>query len=142
MQLSEEQLCQIEKNRRAALLRLASRNVPVPVGESWRRHIGTEFAKPYFTKVSDPTQYQTLAKQQRADEVKEQDFFLFWFLFVQLMSFVTMERKCSTVYPSLEQVFYWTTLCAIEDVSSIMCVKRKRHEWISVHTNDCIWVDR
>lgn len=87
MQLSEEQLCQIEKNRRAALQRLASRNVPVPVGESWRRHIGTEFAKPYFTK---------------------------------LMSFVTIERKCSTVYPSLEQVFYWTTLCAIEDVKVVI----------------------
>jgi len=54
MQLSEEQLHQIEQNRRAALERLARRNVPVPVGESWRRQIGTEFAKPYFTKVSDP----------------------------------------------------------------------------------------
>lgn len=60
MQLSEEQLHQIEQNRRAALERLASRNVPVPVGESWRRQIGTEFTKPYFTKVSE-TQYETLS---------------------------------------------------------------------------------
>uniref|UniRef100_A0A673HV31 Uracil-DNA glycosylase n=1 Tax=Sinocyclocheilus rhinocerous TaxID=307959 RepID=A0A673HV31_9TELE len=87
MQLSEEQLHQIEQNRRAALERLASRNVPVPVGESWRRQIGTEFTKPYFTK---------------------------------LMSFVTMERKCFTVYPSPEQVFYCTTLCAIEDVKVVI----------------------
>uniref|UniRef100_A0A8C2L9M7 Uracil-DNA glycosylase n=1 Tax=Cyprinus carpio TaxID=7962 RepID=A0A8C2L9M7_CYPCA len=87
MQLSEEQLHQIEKNRRAALERLASRNVPVPVGESWRRQIGTEFTKPYFTK---------------------------------LMSFVTMERKCFTVYPSPEQLFYCTTLCAIEDVKVVI----------------------
>jgi len=36
------------------------------------------------------------------------------------MSFVTMERKCFTVYPSPEQVFYWTTLSAIEDVSSLI----------------------
>lgn len=61
MQLSEEQLHQIEQNRRAALERLASRNVPVPVGESWRRQIGTEFTKPYFTKVSN-TQYETSQK--------------------------------------------------------------------------------
>lgn len=53
MQLSMEQLQQIEQNRRAALERLAIRNVPVPVGESWRREIGTEFTKPYFTKVND-----------------------------------------------------------------------------------------
>lgn len=63
MQLSEEQLHQIEQNRRAALERLARRNVPVPVGESWRKKIGTEFTKPYFTKVSD-TQCETLSKQQ------------------------------------------------------------------------------
>ncbi|KTG37892.1 hypothetical protein cypCar_00006135 [Cyprinus carpio] len=87
MQLSEEQLHQIEQNRCAALKRLASRNVPVLVGESWQRQIGTEFTKPYFTK---------------------------------LMSFVTMERKCFNVYPSPEQVFYCTTLCAIEEVKVVI----------------------
>uniref|UniRef100_A0A8C2CI62 Uracil-DNA glycosylase n=1 Tax=Cyprinus carpio TaxID=7962 RepID=A0A8C2CI62_CYPCA len=51
MQLSEEQLHQIEQNRCAALKQLASRNVPVLVGESWQRQIGTEFTKPYFTKL-------------------------------------------------------------------------------------------
>uniref|UniRef100_A0A9J8BRL0 Uracil DNA glycosylase n=1 Tax=Cyprinus carpio carpio TaxID=630221 RepID=A0A9J8BRL0_CYPCA len=85
--LSEEQLHQIEQNRCAALKRLASRNVPVLVGESWQRQIGTEFTKPYFTK---------------------------------LMSFVTMERKCFNVYPSPEQVFYCTTLCAIEEVKVVI----------------------
>uniref|UniRef100_A0A9J8BCV7 Uracil DNA glycosylase n=2 Tax=Cyprinus carpio TaxID=7962 RepID=A0A9J8BCV7_CYPCA len=36
------------------------------------------------------------------------------------MSFVTMERKCFNVYPSPEQVFYCTTLCAIEEVKVVI----------------------
>lgn len=62
MQLSMEQLQQIEQNRLAALERLALRNVPVPVGESWRREIGTEFTKPYFTKVCDARYNKALRK--------------------------------------------------------------------------------
>lgn len=68
MQLSVEQLQQIEQNRRTALERLAIRNVPVPVGESWRREIGTEFTKPYFTKVNDARYDEAL--QKRRTEVK------------------------------------------------------------------------
>ncbi|XP_066517670.1 uracil-DNA glycosylase isoform X2 [Hoplias malabaricus] len=49
--LSAKQLKQIEQNRLAALDRLAARNVPVPIGESWRKHIGDEFTKSYFTKL-------------------------------------------------------------------------------------------
>ncbi|XP_056601549.1 uracil-DNA glycosylase isoform X1 [Triplophysa dalaica] len=100
MQLSVEQLQQIEQNRRTALERLAIRNVPVPVGESWRREIGTEFTKPYFTK---------------------------------LMSFVTIERKCFTVYPSPEQVFMWTTLCAIEDVKVVILGQDPYHNLGQAH---------
>ncbi|KAI4875761.1 hypothetical protein NFI96_024263, partial [Prochilodus magdalenae] len=86
-QLSAEQLKQIEQNRRAALDRLFARNVPVPIGESWRKHIGDEFSKPYFIK---------------------------------LMKFVAEERKRFAVYPSPEQVFFWTNVCAFEDVKVVI----------------------
>ncbi|KAG7476728.1 hypothetical protein MATL_G00085820 [Megalops atlanticus] len=49
--LSPEQLDRIEKNRRAALERLAARNVPPGIGESWRKALGAEFGKPYFTTL-------------------------------------------------------------------------------------------
>ncbi|ELK31458.1 Uracil-DNA glycosylase [Myotis davidii] len=39
------------KNKAAALLRLAARNVPVGFGESWKKHLSGEFGKPYFIKV-------------------------------------------------------------------------------------------
>ncbi|XP_030643372.1 uracil-DNA glycosylase [Chanos chanos] len=86
-QLTSEQLKQIELNRRAALQRLATRNVPVPIGESWQRHIGAEFTKSYFTKLS---------------------------------SFVAEERKHFNIYPSPEQVFFWTHTCAAEDVKVVI----------------------
>ncbi|XP_058239645.1 uracil-DNA glycosylase isoform X2 [Hemibagrus wyckioides] len=75
--LTVEQLKQIEQKRHEALRRLAARNDPMPIGKSWHNHIGTEFAKPYFTK---------------------------------LMSFLTEERKHFTVYPSKDQVFFWTNV--------------------------------
>lgn len=50
--LSQEQLVRIQKNKAAALLRLAARNVPVGFGESWRKQLSGEFGKPYFIKVN------------------------------------------------------------------------------------------
>lgn len=50
--LSPEQLVRIQKNKAAALLRLAARNVPVGFGESWKKHLSGEFGKPYFIKVN------------------------------------------------------------------------------------------
>ncbi|XP_005340163.2 uracil-DNA glycosylase [Ictidomys tridecemlineatus] len=49
--LSQEQLVRIQRNKAAALLRLAARNVPVGFGESWRKPLGAEFGKPYFIKL-------------------------------------------------------------------------------------------
>lgn len=53
--LSPEQLIRIQRNKAAALLRLAARNVPVGFGESWKKHLSVEFRKPYFIKVSVKT---------------------------------------------------------------------------------------
>lgn len=50
--LSPEQLVRIQRNKAAALLRLAARNVPVGFGESWKKHLSGEFGKPYFIKVN------------------------------------------------------------------------------------------
>ncbi|XP_017350497.1 uracil-DNA glycosylase isoform X2 [Ictalurus punctatus] len=86
-QLTVEQLKRIEQKRHEAMRRLAARNDPMPIGESWSIHIGTEFGKPYFT---------------------------------ELMSFVTEERKHFTVYPSKEQVFFWTHVCAFEAVKVVI----------------------
>ncbi|XP_027023798.1 uracil-DNA glycosylase isoform X1 [Tachysurus fulvidraco] len=85
--LTVEQLKQIEQKRHEALRRLAARNDPMPIGESWHNHIRTEFTKPYFTK---------------------------------LMSFVADERKHFTVYPSKENVFFWTNVCAFEAVKVVI----------------------
>lgn len=49
--LSPEQLVRIQKNKAAALLRLAARNVPAGFGESWKKQLCGEFGKPYFIKV-------------------------------------------------------------------------------------------
>ncbi|XP_006750116.2 uracil-DNA glycosylase-like [Leptonychotes weddellii] len=49
--LSPEQLIRIQKNKAAALLRLAARNVPVGFGESWKKPLSAEFGKPYFIKL-------------------------------------------------------------------------------------------
>lgn len=49
--LSPEQLDRIERNKAAALLRLAARNVPPGLGESWKQQLRGEFGKPYFIKV-------------------------------------------------------------------------------------------
>lgn len=51
VQLTVEQLKQIEQKRQEALKRRFDRNELMPIGESWRKHIGSEFTKPYFTKV-------------------------------------------------------------------------------------------
>lgn len=49
--LSPEQLVRIQRNKAAALLRLAARNVPPGLGESWKQRLSAEFGKPYFIKV-------------------------------------------------------------------------------------------
>lgn len=49
--LSAEQLVRIQRNKAAALLRLAARNVPPGLGESWKQQLSGEFGKPYFVKV-------------------------------------------------------------------------------------------
>lgn len=49
--LSPEQLERIARNKAAALERLSSRRGPEGVGESWRRALGAEFNKQYFTSV-------------------------------------------------------------------------------------------
>ncbi|KAF7688752.1 uracil-DNA glycosylase isoform X1 [Silurus meridionalis] len=49
--LTVEQLKQIEQKRCEAMRRLAAHNDPMLIGESWHKHIETEFTKPYFTKL-------------------------------------------------------------------------------------------
>ncbi|XP_041058881.1 uracil DNA glycosylase a isoform X2 [Carcharodon carcharias] len=49
--LSPEQLSRIERNKQAALQRLAARNVPPGFGESWKRELLVEFSKPYFSRL-------------------------------------------------------------------------------------------
>ncbi|XP_006530347.1 uracil-DNA glycosylase isoform X1 [Mus musculus] len=49
--LSAEQLVRIQRNKAAALLRLAARNVPAGFGESWKQQLCGEFGKPYFVKL-------------------------------------------------------------------------------------------
>ncbi|KAM9371537.1 uracil-DNA glycosylase isoform 1-T1 [Phaethornis superciliosus] len=49
--LSSEQLERMRQNKEAALQRLAERNVPRGVGESWGRQLAGEFSKPYFIKL-------------------------------------------------------------------------------------------
>lgn len=41
---------------------------------------------------------------------------------LQLMAFVAEERKKHTVYPPPEQVFTWTQMCDIRDVSRMWVV--------------------
>lgn len=108
--LSPEQLDRIARSKAAALERLSSRRGPVGVGESWRRALEAEFNKPYFTSVIRLFSFPRLR------------FFSFFFLLVmcifpQLMNFVDGERQKHTVYPPQEQVFTWTQMCQIEDVS-------------------------
>ncbi|XP_028905221.1 uracil-DNA glycosylase [Ornithorhynchus anatinus] len=49
--LSPDQLERIRRNKEAALLRLAARHAPGGLAEGWKRQLGTEFAKPYFSKL-------------------------------------------------------------------------------------------
>ncbi|XP_053558100.1 uracil-DNA glycosylase [Bombina bombina] len=49
--LSPEQVERIQKNKAAALQKLAARYVPEGFGESWRQELNTEFSKPYFIKL-------------------------------------------------------------------------------------------
>ncbi|XP_041083300.1 uracil-DNA glycosylase-like isoform X2 [Polyodon spathula] len=49
--LSPDQRDRIERNKRAALERLAARNVPEGFGVSWRKALIAEFAKPYFIRL-------------------------------------------------------------------------------------------
>ncbi|NXN94656.1 UNG glycosylase, partial [Rhinopomastus cyanomelas] len=49
--LSPELQERIRKNKEAAQKLLAERNVPPGFGESWKRHLGSEFSKPYMVKL-------------------------------------------------------------------------------------------
>ncbi|XP_073438700.1 uracil-DNA glycosylase isoform X1 [Dendrobates tinctorius] len=50
--LSPEQLDRIQRNKAAALQKLAARHVPEGFGDSWRQELLVEFTKPYFTKLT------------------------------------------------------------------------------------------
>ncbi|XP_069817490.1 uracil-DNA glycosylase isoform X2 [Dendropsophus ebraccatus] len=50
--LSPEQLDRIQRNKAAALQKLAARHVPEGFGESWKQELLAEFTKPYFTKLT------------------------------------------------------------------------------------------
>lgn len=107
--LSPEQLERIRKNKEAALQRLAERNVPPGFGESWRRQLAGEFSKPYFVEVS--------AAGLRGRRPPAVPGLNPPSLPPQLMAFVAEERKRYTVYPPPDQVFTWTQMCDIRDVS-------------------------
>ncbi|XP_029475193.1 uracil-DNA glycosylase isoform X2 [Rhinatrema bivittatum] len=49
--LSSEQLQRIQKNKQAALQKLAARSVPQGFGDGWKEELSTEFNKPYFRKL-------------------------------------------------------------------------------------------
>lgn len=105
--LSSEQLERITRNKRAALERLTSAQTPAGMGEGWRDQLSAQFGKPYFKKVSDvapPT-------------LKLFSPFLPPRCVPQLSTFVAEERKCRAVYPPADQVFTWTQMCDIRDVS-------------------------
>lgn len=43
------------------------------------------------------------------------------------MKFVADERKCHTVYPPADQVFTWTQMCDIRDVSALDLKNQATH---------------
>lgn len=51
--LSSEQLERIARNKRAALQKLTSAQIPAGIGEGWRDTLAAEFGKPYFKQVRD-----------------------------------------------------------------------------------------
>lgn len=109
--LSPEQLDRIARNKRAALERLASAKTPTGFGESWRKGLSAEFGKPYFKQVR--TGYSTT----HGVSVFFGPVFMSFPILSQLMNFVSDERKRHTVYPPAEDVFTWTQMCDIRDVS-------------------------
>ncbi|XP_069475536.1 uracil-DNA glycosylase isoform X4 [Ambystoma mexicanum] len=48
--LSPDQLGRIQRNKQAALQKLATRSVPEGFGETWKEALSGEFVKPYFAK--------------------------------------------------------------------------------------------
>eukprot|EP00066_Takifugu_rubripes_P024775 XP_011614041.1 PREDICTED: uracil-DNA glycosylase [Takifugu rubripes] len=50
--LSSEQLERIARNKRAALERLTSAQIPAGIGEGWRDKLSAEFGKPYFKQLT------------------------------------------------------------------------------------------
>lgn len=104
--LSPEQLERIARNKRAALERLSTAQTPPGFGQSWRSGLSAEFGKPYFKQVRAHVVFGAVRGYSK------QVFFL-----PQLMGFVAEERKKHTIYPPAEQVFTWTQMCDIRDVS-------------------------
>lgn len=105
--LSPAQLDRIARNKRAALEKLTSAQTPPGFGESWIKALSPEFGKPYFKQVRGQIITALSATLERSDD----------FLLFQLMQFVCDERKRHTVYPPAEQVFTWTQMCDVRDVS-------------------------
>lgn len=108
--LSLEQLDRIARNKRAALERLASAQTPPGFGESWKEGLSAEFGKPYFKQVRGIK----LITQCVSPSL---NYILTSPSLPQLMTFVAEERKCRTVYPPADQVFTWTQMCCMRDVS-------------------------
>ncbi|XP_069475534.1 uracil-DNA glycosylase isoform X2 [Ambystoma mexicanum] len=50
--LSPDQLGRIQRNKQAALQKLATRSVPEGFGETWKEALSGEFVKPYFAKLT------------------------------------------------------------------------------------------
>lgn len=111
--LSPQQLERIARNKKAALERLASSQIPAGFGESWRKDLSAEFGKPYFKQVRGPG--GTLHTLFLLHDKRFNDFASL----PQLMEFVCGERKRHTVYPPDEHVFTWTQMCDIRDVSLV-----------------------
>ena len=52
IQLSDEQLVRMAQNKKAALDKIRAKETPAGFGETWRRELAAEFAKPYFKQVT------------------------------------------------------------------------------------------
>lgn len=105
--LSAEQLERIARNKRTALARLSSARTPPGFGEAWRDELAAEFGKTYFKQVRDVAPRNAKLFSPAESPV----------CLPQLMQFVADERRSRVVYPPADEVFSWTQMCDIRDVS-------------------------
>ncbi|MGH0146447.1 UNVERIFIED_CONTAM: hypothetical protein FKN15_008279 [Acipenser sinensis] len=124
--LSPEQLDRIERNKRAALERLAARNVPEGFGVSWRKALSAEFGKPYFIRLM-----AFVAAEQRRHTIyppQKQIFSWTQVCDIQDVKVVILgqdpyhgpEQRHHTIYPPQKQIFSWTQVCDIQDVKVVI----------------------